>query len=248
MRALLLLWNERPDCAEDLIVRNVLGHASRTRTRDVVLRLFVPRFVHSTPRDLWRSMAIFERGQVARDVTLALHFHLTAEAEPLLADFARYIHADRPSGAPVTVDDVLTFLGRAPAERFASGRWSTSMATRVAQGVLAALRDFGHLRGDQRKFLVLPALPPQAFAWMAAHRRLLGVHDARLLGDVAWQRFGLSERAVERLLFESHAHGYLQYRAVGSVVRLEFGAEPLEELAHVLVEGRARTPGRGTTP
>jgi hypothetical protein len=247
MRALLLLWSDRSDCVDDLIARNALGHGSRGRARDVITRSFVPRFVRSRPPDLWRAMAVFERANIPRDATLALHFHLAAESEPLLADFALHIHADRGPGSAVTVDDVLRFLRRSPAERFPDGRWSTDVATKVARGLLAALRDFGHLRGTQKKFLAVPALPPLAFAWIAAHRQLLGARGARILRDVAWQRFGLSERAVEHLLFECHANGYVQYHSAGSVVRLDFAAASLEMLAHGLVEGRAGSFGRGAS-
>lgn len=239
MRSLLLAWSDRSDCADDLVARNALGHGSRARARDVITRTFVPRFVHSHPPNLWRSMAIFERAGVERDATLALHFHLAAEAEALLADFAMYIHADRAPDASVSVEDVLSFLQRSPTVRFPHGRWSPVVATKVARGLLAALRDLGHLRGSNRKFLVAPMLPPIAFAWIAAHRQSLGVRGARVLRDVAWQRFGLGERAVEHMFFECHARGHLEYHAAGSVVRLEFPVGPLENLAHVLVEGRA---------
>lgn len=247
MRSLLLLWSDRSNCVDDLIARNALGHGSRGRARDVIMRSFVPRFVRSRPPDLWRAIAIFERAGVPRDATLALHFHLAADAEPLLADFAIHIHADRRPGATVTVDDVLRFLRGSPVERFPDGRWSPEVSTKVARGLLAALRDFGHLRGQRKKFLAVPPLPPLSCAWIAAHRQLLGVRGARILRDVAWQRCGLGERAVERLLFECHACGYLQYHAAGSVVRLDFAAASLEEIAHALVEGRAGSTGRGAS-
>ena len=41
----------------------------------------------------------------------------------------------------ITVDDARRFLAKAPAERFAKGRWGESVTTRVAQGLLATLRD-----------------------------------------------------------------------------------------------------------
>ena len=247
MRALLLLWSDSSDCVDHLIARNALGHGSRGRARDVITRSFIPRFVRSRPPDLWRAMAIFERAGVPRDATLALHFHLAAEAEPLLSDFAVHVHADRRPGSAVTVDDALRFLRRSPSERFPDGRWSHDVGTKVARGLLAALRDFGHLRGQRKKILAVPALPPMSFAWIAAHRQLLGARGTRILRDVAWQRFGLGERAVERLLFECHACGYVQYHAAGSVVRLDFAAASLEGIAHALVEGRAGSTGRGTS-
>ena len=49
-----------------------------------------------------------------------------------------------------------------------------------------------------------------------------------------WKLFFLSREAVERLLFEAHQHSLLEYHVAGSVTRLTFPAETLEEYANVL--------------
>lgn len=241
MRTLLLAWRSGADNVRALVAQNALGHSSHARARDVITRTFVPRFVRSHPAELWRAMVPFERGEVPRDVTAALHFHLAAEADPLLADFAAWLHADRAPGAAVSVDDVLRFLARAPSHRFPAGRWTETVARKVARGLLAALRDFGHLRGASRKTLAAPLVPPMAFAWIAAHRASLGARGLALLRCEVWARFGLGERAVERAFLECHARGLLEYHAAGSVVRVVFPTDDLEGYARVLVEGKART-------
>lgn len=241
MRALLLSWRPERGTADDLVARNVLGHGSQARARDVINRTFIPRFVRSHPTDLWRTMVVFERAAVTRDVTLALHFHLAAESEPLLADCAAWLHADRPPGAAVSVDEIVRFMMRAPSDRFPAGRWTETVSRKVARGLLAALRDFGHLRGASRKALATPLLPPVAFAWIAAHRAALGARGLLLLRNEVWSRFGLGERAVERLFLECHARDLLQYHAGGSVVRVTFPTDDLEAYARVLTQDRART-------
>ena len=193
LRALTLLWDGADDCAARLSQRQVLGHGSVGRVRDV-----------------------------------------------LLSDFACWLHAERIPGAPIAVDDVLRFLQSAPPARTPPTRWSPGVAARVARGTLAALRDYGHLQGTQRKTLARPAMPPFAAAFMALHRRLRGLGPARIVHDPLWQRLGLDGRGVEHLLFEAHAHGWLEYRAAGSATRLEFAAPTLEGLVDVFVERRAR--------
>lgn len=240
LRALLLRWDGADDCAARLCQSHALGHGSQSRVRDVIHSAFIPRFVQSTPPNLWRPLAALERGGAPRDVIVSLHFHLAADAEALLSDFACWLHADRGPGAPVVVEDVLRFLQHAPPERSPASRWSPEVAARVARGTLAALRDYGHLHGTQRKTLARPLVPTFAAAFMALHRRLQGVAAGRMLRDPMWRRFGLAERGVEHLLFDAHAHGWLEYRAAGSATRLEFVAPTLEGLVDVFVEGRAR--------
>ena len=240
LRALTLLWDGADDCAARLSQRQVLGHGSVSRVRDVLQSAFIPRFVQSSPPDLWRPLAALERANAPRDLIVHLHFQLAADADLLLSDFACWLHAERIPGAPIAVDDVLRFLQSAPPARTPPTRWSPGVAARVARGTLAALRDYGHLQGTQRKTLARPAMPPFAAAFMALHRRLRGLGPARIVHDPLWQRLGLDGRGVEHLLFEAHAHGWLEYRAAGSATRLEFAAPTLEGLVDVFVERRAR--------
>ena len=128
MRALLLAWDDRTGLVDELVTSNVLGHGSRMRARDVIMRTFIPRVVRSRPPGLWRARACFERGGAPRDATLALHFHLAAESEALLGDFSAWLHADRSADAPVVVEDCLRFLARSPSSYFPEGRWSETVS------------------------------------------------------------------------------------------------------------------------
>jgi len=51
-----------------------------------------------------------------------------------------------------------------------------------------------------------------------------------------WMLFFLQKDGVERLLFEAHQRDLLEYHVAGSVTRLTFPAETLEEYASVLTK------------
>jgi hypothetical protein len=51
-----------------------------------------------------------------------------------------------------------------------------------------------------------------------------------------WKLFFLRREAVERFLFEAHQRRLLEYHVAGSVTRLTFPAESLEEYANVLAQ------------
>ncbi len=57
-----------------------------------------------------------------------------------------------------------------------------------------------------------------------------------------WKLFFLPREGVERFLVEAHPHSLLEYHAAGSVIRLTFPVDDLEEYAHVLTERAYCTP------
>src|SRR5436190_1398119 len=67
-------------------------------------------------------------------------------------------------------------------------------------------------------------LPP---SWWAASR-------AKLLEHPDWKLFFLNRELVERLLYEANQHGLLDYHAAGTVTRLTFPKDTLEEYANGL--------------
>ncbi len=237
MRELIRTWDGDPRTLEAAIERNALARPTRARMRDVVIRAFIPRFVRSNPPGLWRPCATLENAGWSAAELLPLHYYATAAAEPVLWDFVT-----GPLGAKVergerqvTTGDVVRFLASAPRERFSRGRpWSPTVATRVARGVLAALRDFGLLEGGSRKRVGSIYVPVRSFAFLACLRFALGTRGPRLLTDEAWKLFLFTPLVVERRLFEAHQLGLLRYEAAGSAVRVEFPTTDLEEYAHVL--------------
>jgi hypothetical protein len=184
-------------------------------------------------------------------VLVAQHFYCAAEADALLADVSSWLREGRglSVGDPVALEDVLGFIGAAPQTAFPHGRWEALVAVKVAQGVLAALRDYGLLAGAAKKRLAAPRVPPLAFAWIARVRTELGVQGLGLLRDDLWRRYGWGEREVERMFLDAHQRGMLMYHAAGSVVRVAFPAGTLEDYARAIVEGTDRNAvsPRGST-
>jgi len=238
MRRLLLEWDASPGCADRLLASNVLASPSRRRSHDVLIRTFLPRFIYSKPPDLWRSVSILEKAGWSRAKLLPIHYYAAASAEPLIGDFVaeELTQRARTGRVDVAVADVLRFFEAAPQGRFPSGRWSPTVSVKVARGLLAALRDFGVLEGASKKRLTTPFLSSESFAFLALVRTNLGERGRSLVDDPCWRLFFLSELAVERLLAEAHQRKLLEFHAAGSLVRIEFPTENLEEYARALAQ------------
>jgi hypothetical protein len=241
MRRLVLLWSDRSDAADRIVAENALSAPSRTRARDVITRAFVPRFVRSNPPALWRAVATLERGGWSSSALLPVHYYATAAAEPLLWDFVADVLFDRVATgrSEIRIADVERFLRASPPERFIGHQWSPAVTTRVARGLLSALRDFGILQGAVRKQVRPLYVPTESFAFLARVRHELGKRGVAQLHDPCWQLFFLTDVAVERFFTEAHQRKLLAYHAAGSTIRIEYPKPTLEEYAHELVE-RAR--------
>ena len=117
-----------------------------------------------------------------------------------------------------------------------TGNWSENTIARVTQGLLATLRDFGALQGAVNKRLAPVYVPVQAFAFLAFYLRQYQPSGERLLDDPEWRLFFLTHQAVEQSFFEAHQHHLLEYRAAGSIIRITFPSNSLEEYAHALAQ------------
>ncbi len=237
-KTLLANWDEALAVSENLDRfrrDNIFGKASRSRVEDI-LAIFRQRYL--TDEQVTKALVILTKGQFSRQgLDLVLYFH-AAQADPLLHDvvteaLARFLSQGRTD---VTVEDIQATVAHWVDEGKTTSRWSESTILRVAQGLMATLRDFGLLQGAVNKRLAPIYLPIEAFAYIAFYLRRHQPSGERLVVDPGWRLFFLSPSAVERFFMEAHQRRLLEYYAAGSIVRITFPTESLVEYAYALVE------------
>jgi hypothetical protein len=234
MRELVRVWSDvLPESQRDQILRsNLLNKRTRARLADVYRRAFIPRFVHGPVPEAWKLVRPLEDCQAPIQTVRPVYYWITAKSEPLIADFCRQFMLPRLAivRAGIGTNEVLNWLAtkRCP--------WSRPVATRVARGLLAALRDFGILEGGAQKRLANVLLPVPAFAYLARCLRQTGAVSHSLLNHPDWQLFLLHADEVERLFLLAHQERLLEYHAAGSTVSISFPTESLEEYAHVVAQ------------
>jgi len=237
-RTLLANWDEGASVADNLARfrrENIFGKTSRSRIEDILL-IFRQRYL-ADPNVTRALVSLVKDGFPSPALDRILYFH-AAQADSLLHDVVAEFLADlyRQGRSEVTLLDLETALSGWMEQGKTTSRWSPGTLRRVAQGLLATLRDFGILQGGVRKRFAPSYLPIEAFAYVAFFLHRQQPSGNRLVHHLEWRLFFLAPSAVERLFMEAHQHRLLQYHAAGPVMRIDFPADSLEEYAHALTQ------------
>jgi hypothetical protein len=214
---------------------NVFGKASRSRVEDI-LGIFRQRYLSET--SVTKALVTLVRGKFPTAALEKLFYFHSARNDRLLHDtVTEILHPMHAQGlVHVTVQDVRRSLTKWIEEGKTTGHWSESTITRIAQGLLSALRDFGVLQGAVNKKIAPCYLPIESFAYVVFYLKQHQPSGAKLIELPEWNLFFLRREGVERFLFEAHQRSLLEYHVAGSVTRLTFPADTLEEYANVLAQ------------
>ena len=240
-KVLLAEWDLQQSVADNLDRarrENIFGKASRQRVEDI-LQIFRQRYFDDA--DVGSGLVTLSRGGAPAGWLDPLLYFFAAQNDRTLRDMVvEVIYPRQAAGyTDLPVEVVIRALRQWVAESKTTTQWGEETITRVAQGFMATLRDFGVLQGAVHKRIAPVYLPNASFALAALWLQGREQSGERLLHSDGWKLFLLPVEGVERFFIESHQQHLLTYQAAGSVVRIEFPALSLTEYAHVLLE-RAR--------
>lgn len=236
MRLLVRRWTSAGLDAQrqEVIGGNILGKITRARSADTIRRAFLPRFVKGNPPNAWEIVRPLEDRNLSLEVLKPLYFWITARNDPLMYQFVTDELFSRRSGVDPTIriTETKTWIARALANQ--GQEWTDTVRTKVARGLLAALRDFGLLDGKTVKTIAPAYLPIEAFTYIAFVLHSLGAGGEMLVEHDDWKLFLLPTMAVERLFLTAHQRRLLSFEAAGRVYRIEFSATTFEGMADVI--------------
>lgn len=232
-RRLIEVWDDSLDTETNvrrIAESNLLGKPSQKRGADVLTRILIPRFVEPAEDVIPALRQLRDDPRAFRDAC----YYETSRSEQLLAALAEGPLFDWHNAGRigVSVADVtgwlrsLTGAGQLP-------EWTDTVHTKVARGLLAALRDFGVLNGAARKEFNPPGMSALGFAYVAFREQAQGASARSLLEGPVWRRWLLDSRWVDDLLRQADHLGVLRYSRTGSAVRIDWRAESLSEVTRV---------------
>jgi Putative inner membrane protein (DUF1819) len=215
----------------------LLGNSTAYRTRDIVRRVFAPRYLRPSDKPARILKRMLSSGLSGRIFTELL-FVFTARQDPLVYDFTirEYWPAVRRGRAVLDTAPMLFFLSEAHENGRLDNQWSEKVSVRIARCVLGLLRDIGFLREvvRGRREIVNYRLTDEGAAILARELNESGVTDSSLCNHPDWGLFGMTPSAVvERLDGLGEHRGVIVQRA-GSVVHFTWVTKSIAELIDVL--------------
>lgn len=236
-RQFVSLWNDDLSSAANLSLfneQNLLGLPSQSRAADVTMYALRPRFV-DPGEDVVRALRILRDNPAAFSDAC---YYEASRADQLLAAFAEgplacwYDEGRLGLNADLAEHWLaeLETADKVPA-------WSPSLKRRVAQGLLATLRDFGRLEGATRspnKDIAGPGISDGGFAYVAYRLHQCGESSRGLLTTPVWKRWLLDGPRVDQHMHRLAAQGLVYYDRAGSSLRIDWRVESLVEVARAV--------------
>jgi len=228
-RRLIEVWEDDASTGDNLdriTDGNLLAKNSRTRTADVLKYVLGPRFV-APGRHVIPALRLLIR---TPDAFREACYYEASRDDQLLAAFSEGPVFDwYKSGRPtVNLDETSRWLATFLAKHQTA--WTESVQTKVARGLLAALRDFGVFDGANLKRFAVPRLSTAGFSYVAFRQHEQGVSSRGLVHGNVWRRWLLEESRVIELFTHAERLGVLSYSQAGSLVRVDWKIKSLEEV------------------
>ena len=238
IQTLLLSWrpDESPaDFADRVQQQGILTKQTAKRVQDLVLLVYRRWFLLPDDRAARRLKVLVEAGGDRRTLN-ELVFLYKARAEAVLYDYVleRFWPACHEGELYLRTAEIEEFLEEAQEVGRTTKRLSRETQARLARGVFGALTEVGFLSEDRRYAREYVLYRPTDFvlAYLAYDLHLAGVTDGSLVEHPDWGLFGLArEHALDRLAALDEHAGLILQRA-GSVVRITWLHETMDEVIH----------------
>ena len=122
--------------------------------------------------------------------------------------------------------DLVAFIGELAEREPHMKKWRESTRIRLAQQILAALRDFGLLQGIYSKQIRKPATSPEATFHLLCILLAEGLEGGSVVEATDWRLFLWSESEVAHALGELSQIRWTQFEKSGRTVMLELMRQP----------------------
>jgi hypothetical protein len=239
-RALLRAWNPGEPLegfAARVLGQDLLGKTTAYRVRDIVRRVFARRYLqpdHHPARNLKRLLESLASGPWFSD----LCFLYAARADRLLYDVVTefYLPAMDEGRLTVLPGAIVEFIQEAQQKGRMPSPWSKPVQIKVARGLLKALTDFGLLRevARGRRETVIYHPTDLALVYLAHDLHASGLTDAALLDHADWELYGIRPSHRFEVLNRLGGDGWWIAQGAGSVVRITWKYDTLEEAVDAL--------------
>jgi hypothetical protein len=187
-KTLLSYWDIDASVDENILRAqrdNVFAKASRSRV-EAILAIFRQRYL--TEESVTKALVtLVQKKFPTVALTWLLYFH-SARADQLLHDAVTEILVPRQARglSDINVQDLRQPLSKWVSEGKTTTHWSEPTITRIAQGLLSALRDFGVLQEAVKKKIAPAYIPIESFAYLVFYLKRYQPSGLKLIESPDW--------------------------------------------------------------
>lgn len=211
------------------LTSGVFGQRSAYRAKDIVSRVFASRFLRPT---IWpaRCLKACVAASLPNDVFADLNLVFSARNDALLSDFLTKVFwpAARLNRPFLAISDAIDLIEQGEMEGRIDEPWSPAVKTRIARGLLSALRDSGYL-GSERS--ANRTIRKHDCSWrscivLAAVHHFEGTCHELVIQD--WQCLGLREDESAQVVADHAAKVGVVVQMGGGAMKIAWPAQTFE--------------------
>lgn len=211
---------------------------SARRLRNFVAECFAPRFLRNGGAVAAQLKALST--VLAKRELDQLLFIATCRANAILADFVRKVYwpAYTAGRERLSKDAAREFVVRANQDGRTKQKWSESTIRRVSSYLIGCCSDFGlldHETRHERKILPF-RIESRVSVVLAYQLHYAGAGDNSVVGDSAWELFGMDWADALNELKRLSLQGFVLVQSAGGVTRIEWRCQNWEELIGVFAK------------
>lgn len=220
---------------EYIVNENVLNKLSRAQIKNILL-YFNQRYCND--EEILRSLVYLTQNGFQKQSLDRLLYFFAIQSDPFLHDVVIKIIYPLYADGKIDIykDYIFKRIQKWIDEGLTTSPWSPSTTMRVTEGVLSTLRDYGILKGKNKKWIEPTFLSNDTFSFIGLYLSNRGLSGKQNLNSEEWKLFLIDSFSVERFFIEAQQDDLLHYQAAGDVIRIEFPFQNLEEYAHYVIE------------
>lgn len=218
-----------------IVHENILGKKSLA-LRENIFQITKQRYFDNASPDHIECLSSTLNSDLAEDFkNLILFFHLSL-FDRLIFDFvATYVFQKYLNGAlGITKLDFENFLTTQEQNHQEIFTWSASTRAKLARGILAALSQFGIMKGSKKKEFHRIYFPPEVFLYISLFLKDLGFSSKAIINAPHYRLFLQDKEDVISLMNEAVKKGYLHFDYRGDVYKINFRNNSLKEYVNEL--------------
>lgn len=201
---------------------NILKQRTRISRKRVWQLIHYRLFAHKIPWVLEDFKKAYLKGRHSSDFITLLYLHYSLR-DRLTFDFVTKIiwQSWNQRKLDISRNDILAFLDTLSEAQPQVARWTLSSRRKLAGSILTALRDFGLLKGSQKKKIHKPLLPLSTAEHLLQILISEGLRGSEAVDDPTWRLFLLSADEVSNVLYQLSQTKLIRFERSGHTVVLD---------------------------